>query len=143
MAESAYLTSALLTGALLLTVWVLVARMENWRSYELTTPALDRDGGNLADSPAAWTAGFLLMVLVAGGGAVLLVSDAALAASVGGWTLIAGIFGVLLLAYLLYGTYSSARHRGLHSAHAALLSLWLFGSLFLVAIAAKLLFTGG
>lgn len=142
MAESAYLTSALLTGALLLAVWVLVARMENWRSYELTTPIPDRDGRSLADSPAAWTAGFFLMVLVAGGGAVLLVSDAALAASVGGWTALAGIFGVLLLAYLLYGTYSSARHRGLHSAQAALLSLWLFGSLFLIAIAAKLLFAG-
>lgn len=143
MAESAYLTSALLTGGLLLTVWVLVARMENWRSYELTTPELDHEGASLADSPAAWTAGFLLMVLVAGGGAVLLVSDVALAASLGGWTLIAAIFGVLLLGYLFWGTYRSARNRGLHSAHAVLLSLWLFGSLFLVAIAAKLLFTGG
>jgi hypothetical protein len=143
MAESAYLTSALLTGALLLTVWVLVARMENWRSYELTTPVLDRDGGSLADSPTAWIAGFLLMALVAGGGAVLLVSDLALASSIGGWTTIAAIFGVLLLGYLLYGTYSSARYRGLHSAHAVLLSLWLFGSLFLFAIAVKLLVAGG
>lgn len=142
MAESAYLTSALLTGALLLAVWVLVARMENWRSYELSTPELDREGTSLADSPAAWTAGFFLLVLVVGGGAVLLVSNASLAAAVGSWTAFAAVFGVLLLGYLLWGTYSSARSRGLHSAHAVLLSLWLFGSLFLIAIAAKLLFTG-
>lgn len=143
MAETAYLTSALLTGALLLAVWVLVSRMENWRSYELATANLGRDRGSLADSPAAWTVGFVLMALVAGGGAVLLVSDASIGAAVGGWTTIAGVFGVLLLGYLLYGTYSSARHRGLHSAQAALLSAWLFGSLVLVVIAAKLLFTGG
>jgi hypothetical protein len=142
MAETAYLASALVTGTLLLTVWVLVARMENWRSYELSTPNLGGEQGSLADSPAAWTAGFFLMVLVAGGGAVLLVSDVELAAAVG-WTAIAGIFGVFLMGYLLYGTYDSARSRGLHSAQAALLSAWLFGSLIVVAIAAKLLFTGG
>jgi hypothetical protein len=143
MAASAYLTSALVTGALLLTVWVLVTRMENWRSYELSTPNLAGDQGSLADSPAAWTAGFLLMTLVAGGGAVLLVSDVELAAAVGGGVAIAGVFGAFLLGYLIYGTYDSARSRGLHSAQAALLSAWLFGSLIVVAIAAKLLFTGG
>jgi hypothetical protein len=143
MAESAYLASAFVTGALLLVVWVLVSRMENWRSYELSTRTLAPEGGSLADSPAAWTAGFFLMVLVAGGGALLVVSDVELAASLGGWTVIAGVFGVLLLGYLVYGTYDSARNRGLHSSQAALLSAWLIGSLIVVAIAAKLLFTGG
>lgn len=143
MAELAYLTSALVTGALLLVVWALVARMENWRSYELTIADLAPEDGSLADSPAVWTLGFLLMTLVAGGGAVLLVSDVSLAANLGGWIAMAGVFGVFLLGYLLYGTYSSARNRGLHSSQAALLSAWLFGSLVVVAIAAKLLFTGG
>ena len=143
MAESAYLASAFVTGALLLAVWVLVSRMENWRSYELSGVNLGGEGGSLADSPAAWTAGFLLMVLVAGGGALLLVSDAEFAASVGGWMAVAAIFGVLLVGYLVYGTYDSARSRGLHSAQAALLSAWLFGSLIVVAIAAKLLVAGG
>jgi hypothetical protein len=143
MAESAYLASAFVTGALLLTVWVLVARMEDWRSYELSTPNLGGGQGSLADSPAAWTAGFFLMALVAGGGAVLLVSDVEFAAAVDAGVAIAAIFGVLLVGYLVYGTYDSARSRGLHSAQAALLSAWLFGSLILVVIAAKLLFTGG
>jgi hypothetical protein len=143
MAELAYLTSPFVTGILLLTVWVLVSRMENWRSYELTTAPLSGDRANLGDSPAAWTAGFFLMVLVATGGAVLLVSDVSLAAAIGGWTTIAGILGAFLLGYLLFGTYTSARNRGLHSSQAALLSAWLFGSLVVAAIAVKLLVTGG
>lgn len=142
MAETAYLMSALVTGALLFTVWTLVSRMENWRSYELPNTELDARGSNLADSAEAWTAGFFLLVLVVGGGAVLAVSNPSLVSAVESWVAIVALFGVLLFAYLLWGTYSSARHRGLHSAQAALLSAWLFGSLFLVVITIKLLVEG-
>ncbi|WP_435181854.1 hypothetical protein [Halorussus sp. AFM4] len=145
MAETAYLASALATGAVLLAVWAFVVRMENWRRYD---PA---DGGTVRDLPrsagdsgsmGAWIAGFLAMILVAGGGAVLLVSDAAFAAAVGGWTAVALVFGGLLVGFLLWGTYSSARFRGLASAQAALLSLWVFGSLFVAGVAVKLVLGG-
>lgn len=157
MAESAYLVSALVTGTLLLVVWGFILRLEDWRHYELAPSrpsrgagAVERRGGERAlvergsvehdDSMMAWTLGFLLLVLVAGGGAVLLVSDVALAASFGDWTTLVGVLGALLVAYLLWGTYSSARYRGLPSAHAALLSAWLFGSLVVAGIAVKLVF---
>jgi hypothetical protein len=144
MAQTAYLTSALVTGVLLLAVWMLVLRMENWRQYE---PAgaeerrYDRSSGD-GDSVGAWIAGFLALTLVAGGGAVLLVSDASLAAAAGSWVALVALFGVLLGAYLLWGTYSSARFRGLPSAHAALVSAWLFGILSVAVIAIKLVVSG-
>lgn len=142
MAETAYLASALVTGALLLAVWVLVLRMENWRHYESSNDRHSHSRTDAGESVGAWIAGFLILALVAGGGAVLLVSDASLAASVGSWVALAAVFGVLLGAYLLWGTYSSARFRGLPSAHAALVSAWLFGILSVAAIAIKLVFTG-
>lgn len=144
MAETAYLTSALVTGTVLLVVWAFVARMENWRYYDPTAEAnaeaTRRTDGT--ESVGAWIAGFLLLVAVAGGGAVLLVSDAGLAAGVGGWTALVAVFGVLLGGFLLWGTYSSARYRGLPSAHAALLSAWLFGTLSVAAIAVNLVVAG-
>jgi hypothetical protein len=146
MAETAYLASALATGALLLGVWALVVRMEDWRHYE---PSTSGGGGRVrarsdddGDSVAAWAAGFFLLALVVGGGAVLFVSDAAFAAAVGNWVAIAAAFGALLVGFLLWGTYSSARFRGLQSAQAALLSAWLFGSLFVASIVAKLVLGG-
>ncbi|WP_276302364.1 hypothetical protein [Halorussus lipolyticus] len=157
MAETAYLTSALVTGALLLAVWTLVLRMENWRRYELAGGGAGgadgragtdgggrtrRAGANADDSVGAWVAGFVLLAALAGGGAVLLVSDPALAAAVGNWVALALVFGVLLGGFLLWGTYSSARFRGLPSAHAALVSAWLFGALFVAGIAAKLVLAG-
>lgn len=142
MAETAYLMSAVVTGALLVTVWTFVSRMENWRSYKLPNAELDAHGSNLADSAGVWAAGFFLLVAVVGGGAVLAVSNPSLASAVGSWVAVAAVFAVLLFAYLIWGTYSSVRHRGLHSAQAALVSAWLVGSLVLVAITVKLLVEG-
>jgi hypothetical protein len=142
MAETAYLTSSLLTGALLLAVWVLVLRMENWRYYEPSNDGRENSRADAGDSIGAWVAGFLGLALVVGGGAVLLVSDASLAAAVGSWVALVALFGVLLGAYLLWGTYSSARFRGLPSAHAALVSAWLFGILSVAVIAIKLVVSG-
>ncbi|WP_135827168.1 hypothetical protein [Halorussus ruber] len=152
MAETTYLVSAILTGALLLAVGTLVLRIENWRRYELAGVAgtggrASADGGRSArasgdDSVGAWVAGFLALVAIAGGGAVLLVSDAGVASAVGSWLALAVVFGVLLGAFLLWGTYNSARFRGLPSAHAALVSAWLFGTLFVTGIAVKLVLAG-
>jgi hypothetical protein len=142
MAEIGYLTSAVATGALLLAVWLLVSRMENWRSYDPTVTRPDGGGFEWLDSTGAWMAGFFLLVLVVGGGAVALVSSPGLASAVGSWVALAAAFGVLLLGFVLWGTYSSVRHRGHHSATAAMVSAWVFGGLFVTAIAVKLLLAG-
>lgn len=142
MAEIGYLTSALVTGGLLLAVWTLIARMENWRSYDPAPTVSTGGAGDWLNSPTVWTAGFFLLALVVGGGAVLLVSDASLLGSVSSWVALAAMFGVLLVGFALWGTYSSVRHRGHHSALAVMVSAWLFGALFVTAITVKLLLAG-
>lgn len=142
MAEIGYLASALVTGGVLLAVWTLLVRQANWRSYGPETLGSTGGWGGRLNSPATWSAGFVLLTFVVGGSAVLFVSDHALAASVGGWLLTAATFGVLLVGFALWGTYSSARHRGHHSARAAMLSAWVLGSLFVTVVAMKLLVAG-
>ncbi|WP_132058741.1 hypothetical protein [Halorussus amylolyticus] len=152
MAESAYLASALVTGLLLLAVWTVVARGPNWRHNDASTGEVGDLAGRdrtvrLTQSPAMWTAAFLVAAFVAGGGAVLIVSDGALAGTLaagiaGNATILVGVFVALLLGYLLWGTYHSARFRGLHSAYAALLSAWVFGTLFVVVVAVNLVLGG-
>jgi len=141
MVESAYLASALATGVLLLAVWAVVARAGDRRRYEVLPDDPERGGTDWSESVAAWSVAFFLLLLVAGGGAVVLVSGASLPTAVSPVALV-GLFGALLVGYLLWGTYQSARFRGLRSSQAALLSAWLFGTLFLVAIVVELV-TGG
>jgi len=141
MVESAYLASALATGVLLLAVWAVVSRAGDQRRYEVLGAGSDRDGAAWSESIAAWSAAFFALLLAAGGGAVVLVSGASLPIPVGPIALV-GLFGALLVGYLLLGTYQSARGRGLRSSQAALLSAWLFGSLVLAAIVAELLLGG-
>jgi len=139
MVESAYLASALATGVLLLAVWAVVARASDRRRYEVLPDGSERDGGAWSESVAAWSVAFFALLLAAGGGAVVLVSGVSL--PVGPIALV-GLFGTLLVGYLLWGTYQSARVRGLRSSQAALLSAWLFGSLVLAAIVAELVLGG-
>ncbi|MFC4451513.1 hypothetical protein [Halorussus aquaticus] len=144
MAETAYLASAVVTGIAVLAVWSFVTRMEDWRHYDAANVggAHTRRSADETDSVGTWAAAFFALVLVAGGGAVLLVSDAGVASAVGDWVAVGSVLGVSLLGFLLWGTYSSARFRGLRSAQAALLSAWLFGSLFVVGVAVKLVLAG-
>lgn len=138
MAESTYLASALATGVLLLGVWALVSRLENWRSYDAAPGRRDRETES-GDAATSWIVGFVAVTLAVGGLAVLVVSDASLAAALGGgWVALVAAFGVLLGGFLLWGAYNSVRHRGYHSAQAALMSAWVFGSLVVAAIAVKL-----
>ncbi|MDS0298958.1 hypothetical protein NDI76_09385 [Halogeometricum sp. S1BR25-6] len=94
-----------------------------------------------ADSPAAWTAAFVAVALAFGGAGVLFVAGGdvpAELAAVGGAFLLAAavlVFGL----YVFYGTFVSARGRGLKNAQAALLGVCALGSLFVLAVTLKLL----
>ncbi|WP_134671498.1 hypothetical protein [Halorussus marinus] len=139
MVESAYVASVLATGALLVAVWVGLARTGERPRYEVGGDHdhdHERDATD-GDSIAAWAAGFFGLLLAAGGVAVASVSDVSVPAAIGPAAFV-GLFGALLVGYLLWGTYQSARVRGLRSSQAALLSAWLFGTLVLAAIVADL-----
>lgn len=140
MAGLTYLVSTLVMGVVLVGVWFVVARLRHWERYSL--PATDAQASRAtraAKTPGTWTVGFLLAAFLAGGGAILLVSDLgasiALASPV---VLLSAVFALLLVGYLLWGVYHAVRVRGLGSAQAALAGVWTLGLLFVGAIAVTL-----
>jgi hypothetical protein len=152
MAEVGYIASALLTGVILVALVTALARARQWRS----SPAgvgRDLGGGTdggvaamlteLARTPLAWTVGFLVLAATFGAAAVAFVSGAVpTAVAQGAGVAVAIMFVSALGAYLLWGVYHSARDRDLSDAQATLLSLWVFGFLFIAAVVLNLIMGG-
>ncbi|ADQ67151.1 hypothetical protein C499_05328 [Halogeometricum borinquense DSM 11551] len=143
MAQESLLVSFVLGVSLIAAVVVLIGR--GWRNYSVAGGWTTRESGSVltrgADSPMMWTAAFLVAALAFGTAAVLFVAGAEVPegmAAIGGAFLVAGTTLILIL-YVFYGTFVSARSRGLKNAQAAFLGAWALGMLFVVAIALKLL----
>ncbi len=140
MVTAEFIATAVLTGALLVSVGVALARFHDWRAY---SPSLD--GGGLAGTgpgreaeelPVGWLVGFFILLAVLGGGGLVVISGGIPDIPV--LVVIMAAFGLSLLGFLIWGVYSSARFRGLHSAQATGASLLLVGLLVLAIIASKL-----
>lgn len=142
VAVSTYLTSTLVTGLLLIAVWFFVGRVEDWRrrDADVTAPRSE-PAARLTESPAVWTAGFLLLVVVVGGGAVALVSGT-VSVSASSWVVVAGAFGALLACYLVWGVRGTVRYRGYGNAFATLAAAWTAGLLLVTAVAISLVMGG-
>lgn len=147
MAEITYLTSTFLMGILLIVVMTVVASMRNWRQYA-PQPEAAGDGGGYAipgesalsrgvRNPVTWFVTFFLLVFAVGGASVLFLDS-----SVDAWLIVGAIFGPLLVAFLFWGAYESARSRGMSNSIAAGVASTVLGALLLVAITVKLLFGG-
>ncbi|WP_158059223.1 hypothetical protein [Halorussus halophilus] len=146
MAALPYLVSTVVMGVVLLGVWLVVARVRNWEQYALPA-TVSPDGTEsravrTAKMPTTWIVGFLLVTFVAGGGAILLVSDVGSSLAASPVVLFSAVFALLITGYLLWGVYHSVRVRGLGSAQAALAGVWTLGMLFLGAVVLTLV-TGG
>jgi hypothetical protein len=136
------LLSTLLTGAVVLAVVLAAVRGVDWRDYAPDAP----DGPGLAEraagSPAVWIAGFLLLLGVFGGGAVAFVAGVGLAEetvnAVG--VVLGAATAAVVGGYVFYGTYASARGRGRSASVAVAEGTTLVGALFLLVIAARLVF---
>lgn len=150
MAELTYIASGLLTGLFLVGLVVALARARQWKSY---TQAVSGPGrgesalamfSEMARTPLAWTVAFLLLVFGAGAGAIAFVTGPSLppVVSQGAGVGIAAVSLSLLGVYLFWGVYHSARYRGLKSAQAAAVGLWLFGILLVAAIVLQLVTAG-
>lgn len=135
----AYAT-ALVTGLVLLAVGMFVIRGRAWRRY---SPSVSGGAGGLAPAaeqegvPLRWLARAVLVVTAAGLVGLLVVSSATgmLPAVFG----VIGGFALVLLAFLVWGVYTTARFRGLYSAQAAGATVLLVGLLVVVAIMVKLM----
>ncbi|SFR68985.1 hypothetical protein [Halogeometricum limi] len=142
MVQSALLVSFVLGLGLLSVVVLLTGR--GWRTYSVaggwTTRPRPSALARGADSPAVWTAAFVAVTLAFGGAAILFVGGTEIPegmAAMGGVVLV-GLATLVFGSYVFYGTFVSARNRGLKNSQAALLGAWAIGALFLVAVTLKL-----
>lgn len=148
------LASTVLMGVFLVAVLGVVARLrasrgETTRSAAVPqtadTPRSTTENGPGASSsatPIRWVIGFLGLVVVAGGGAVVFIAGNALSGigpQTAGAALVV-VLGGLLCSYLFSGVYLSLRSHGRKSAEATGVALWLLGLLVVGVIAARLLF---
>lgn len=140
MADLSYVASGVLMTGFVLAVVVAVLRYGHWQSYSPTEPGDVADSLRaVAASPAAWTAGFLLLVGGFGGAAVLYVSDVSVP---GGDALGVGLLvaaAVVLGGFLFVGTYDAARSRGRPAAQGVAEGSVMLGLLAVIAIAVKLI----
>lgn len=136
MAELTYVASALVTAALVLATVFAIFRYGDWRSYVVSRERPAERLRRLADSPAAWTVTFLLLVLGFGGAAVLYVSDVVDAATVGLAMILATV--LVLGGYVFVGTYTAARSRGRPAAQGVAEAVVLLGFIAVFLVAAKL-----
>ncbi|MFB6157078.1 MAG: hypothetical protein ABEJ34_04475 [Haloferacaceae archaeon] len=92
-----------------------------------------------ARSPAVWTLGFVAACVGFAGAALAFVGVLSLPSgtrAAAGAGLVGGT-ALALVFYLFYGTFASARGRGLANSYAAALGSWAVGLLFVVVIALK------
>jgi hypothetical protein len=145
MAQAGLLASTVLMGVLTAGLVILLANGRNWRRYSPTALPTPRDGGggpSMSERPGMLALGFIATVFVVGGAVVLLSGglatmgtatptiDMALAVS--------ALLGLLVVGYVVLGSYSTARSHGVGYAQALMIAAWAFGLLFVLGVAAKL-----
>lgn len=159
MVEITYLLSTFLMGLFLLAVLVAIVRLRgvsraatasSGRAAELpertrNVPARSTATDTVSEeTPMGWVIGFLLLVLAAGGGAILFIGGTQPRLPTVGTQLagmgMAVIIGGLVCGYFASGLYLSLRSHGRHRAEAVGVTLWLLGLVGVMVIAAKLVF---
>ena len=135
------LVGSLLFGLLLVGIAAYLSG-HGWRRYAPLLEGVDTRSSlrRALDSPAVWTVAFLVVVVAAALGALAFVAGEIPAETqqAAGLFLAAGT-AVGITLYLFYGTFVSARSRGLKSSQAAALGSWAVGLLFIVVVVFKLM----
>lgn len=138
MARS-FLWSTVLMGLFIVAV-VAYLRAENYREYSSGS-----EGGgpgqlaeDLAGSPVVWMLTFLGLLAVFGGGSLAYVGGLALGDPAVWGLVLAGFAALTVCAYVLVGSYWSARSRGKPSSLAVAEGAAFIGLLAIFAVAAKL-----
>lgn len=133
------LIATLVTGLLLLLVALAITGGIDWRSDTETTAHEERNlFESLAGSPVVWVVLFLSLALGLTGVALVAVGGFGISAQGAVTAALAG-FGLLVVTYLIGGTYAAARDRNVSAAGATLAAALLVGVLLLVAVSGQLL----
>lgn len=143
---SGYLLSGVLTGLFLIGTIVILARNRDWRDYSPARDTRDRPATlqRVAASPTSWIAGFLLLALGLGLGALVVVGAVSVPAGLKGAAGPAMVAALLatLGGYVFLGVYNSIRYRGLYRSHAAAAGIWVLATLAVVGVAVMLVTAG-
>ena len=135
------LLSTLLTGALVLAVVLVAVRWVDWQVYTSDGPEGPGMVSRAAGHPTVWIVGFLLLLVVFGGGTVAFVAGILSESLVNAVGLVLGAAAAAVVGgYLFYGVYASARGRGRPSSVAVAEGSTLVGAMFLLVITVKLVF---
>lgn len=106
----------------------------NWAPVFERIVALSRD-------PGVWAAGFVLIAVGLGLGAVAVVGGGGGGMPTGALTVAVGAtIGLVVVSYLLWGTYAASRQRGLGNAQAVGVGIGTLGLLFVLLVALQLVF---
>ena len=152
MATIGFIVSTVVMGLFVLGVAAALARGRSWRRHAAMPTAGSFGVGTheksavsrAAESPAAWMAGFLLLVVAVGGGALLYVSGMGLPegsqAAVG--LALAAVAALVVGFFYLHGLYRSAKGWGLPTSGAVAVSAWGLGALLVAVVGLMLVLSG-
>jgi hypothetical protein len=133
------LVGTAVAGVLLVVVVLALARSNDWRSEQLLEGSDRRNWlASVAESPVVWVIGFLALALGTTGIALAGVGGLGLSLP-GGLVAAVAPFALILLAFLVGGTYTAVRERNVSPAGATLAAALVVASLLVVAIASRLL----
>lgn len=143
---TAYLVSTGLMGLLVAGVLLWLGRARGWYQYSPAvssggwSPGVERESalGRLAGNTSVWVVAFTVLIVGFVVGVVATISAPADSGSLAGPAVAVG-GGLLLVGYLLYGVYISAKRRGHPSSLAVAESATVAAALFLIAVSVNLL----
>lgn len=146
MVTIAYLASTVLMALFMVGVVVALLRFGEQRGYSVDTEGGSGDTWDttsrrlsaVAGNQTAWIVGFVVLVLVFGGGVYALLSGT-VSVGAGATAMVGGALAAVIGLYVLVGAFRMVRDRGRSTAEAVGVSAWMLGVLFVLAIAAKLL----
>ncbi len=143
------LLSTLLMGTAVVAVFVAVTRIGATRAVPRSTPEpVEEDLYDVTvtrivavlQSPAVWTAGFILLALGVGFGALVAVGSFGIPEAVTGplFTVVSAVIPVLLAGFVFVGSYTAIRQRGLGHAHGIIAGVIALGAVLVLSVALQL-----
>lgn len=146
MEVSAYLLSGVLTGLFLVGTVLVLSRNRKWRHYSPAGGVSDSGETieRVAEAPATWAVGFVLLAVGLGLGTLVVVGGLSVPAGVQGVAslVMAAVVLSVLAAYTFLGVYHAIRYRGLYRSQAVAAGVWVIATLMVGGIAVMLLTAG-
>lgn len=144
MVSIVYLASTVLMAVFTVGIVFAMLRLGDLRGYSVdredSTEGLEAFGERLTSfgsNQTVWMVVFFALVVVFGGAVWALLSGA-VSPSMGAAGVVGGALALVLVGYVLFGSYRMVKTHGRSTAEAVGISAWALGSLLVIAIAAKL-----